>query len=267
MLRILETKWSNTGSRKSRLQFEIERGPVGIGDRYLLIDGNRAYELGNTCQTCSLLFRRLPGATKSAQIENTGEALRKGIVSLHEEVVTTIGLELPEDEYLISLAEATVSPVLPGDKHDYFAVEQIASWGVDGFWCLPHNPRIPYYRAGDKNLGQGRKLFHFIVPMFPTKWLTFTTVSRYLDQIRLKGSGTALCVSVLDIRGPADWPDDVEPEFSEHWCFTHYLVDGHHKLQAAVESNRPLSILSFTASSVGVSQREEIEQAVRSMVE
>jgi hypothetical protein len=260
-MRILQRKWIETGSSTSRLQFERDSML-----RYLLIDGKRAYSLGIGCQTCGLLFERLSGANQAVEVANTAEKLREGICSLDEKVVESIGLGLPEGEFCVLLAEAPVRQVRPGDSQDYFVNEQIALWGEDNFWCLPHDPRVPYYRAGDHDLGKRRRLFNFVVPMFPTKWLTMTTVSKYMETLRTKGSGTALSLAVLDVKSPADWDGNHESGPVEHWCLTHYLVDGHHKLHAASESEKPLRLLSFLALSGGVSTREDVEEAVGSML-
>lgn len=249
-----------TGSTRSRLKFEWELGAVGIGLRYLTLDGTRAYKLGSNCQTCSFLFERLPGATKSVEIQDTADALRQGVNSLNESVVSTVGLGLPEEEYLVSLGETPVKLTSPGDREDYFSREQITLWGEDSFWCLPHDPRVAYYRGGEKDLGGKRRLFNFIVPMFPTKWLGFRAVSQYIAELSANGLGTAVSLSVLDVKGPADYEGDPDP--SEHWCLTHFIVDGHHKLYVASEAGQPLRLLSFLALSQSASTREEVEQAL-----
>ncbi|MGA9719485.1 MAG: hypothetical protein WBQ79_14485, partial [Acidobacteriaceae bacterium] len=142
MLRVRETKWLETGSPDSRLKFEADIGPVGIGLRYLTLDGKRAYSLGINCQTCSFFFERMSGATHSVQIQNTAEGLRRGVHSLDEEIVTTVGQGLPEGEYLVLLAETPVKLIRLGANDDYFVNEQVALWGEDTFWCLPDNPRV-----------------------------------------------------------------------------------------------------------------------------
>jgi hypothetical protein len=261
-MRILGSKRLSTGSQSSRLRFESTLGPVGIRDRYLLLDGKRAYNLGNNCQTCALLFQRLPGATESLRIEETADRLRHGIDSLDCEVVETLGRGLPEGEYLALLIEGPVNMVKPGAPEDYFAAEQIALWGEDPFYCLPHDPRVPYYRAGDCDLGQGRHLFNFVVPMYPAKWLTFQTVSAYMQELETRGSGTAVALSLLDVKGPADWNGHDTPDPVEHWLCTHYLIDGHHKLHAAAETGKPLRLLSFLALAQGVSSAEQVREAV-----
>lgn len=261
-MRIFDSLYIATGSSASRLRFEAERGPVGIGTRYLLIDGKRAYNLGIDCQTCSLLFERLPGANQSVEIENTAEALRKGVGSLSDAVVRIVGMGLPEGDYLAFLGETALHITYPSGKGDYFCEEQITLWGEDKFWCLPHDPRIPYFRAGESDIGESRKLFNFIVPMYPTKWLTFKAPSVYDQDLRANGVGTAVALSILDVRSPADWNGDETPDPVEHWCFTHYLIDGHHKLHSASESGNPLRILSFVALVQSACTRDQLEQAI-----
>jgi hypothetical protein len=263
-MRILESKRMITGSASSRLQFDSVVGPV-ISQRYLLLDGKRAYDLGNTCQTCALLFERLPGATKSLAIQEAAEALRHSVTSLDEGVVAAVGAGLPQDDYLTVLAETSIDFVRPGDPADYFVREQVALWGEDRFDCLPHDPRVPYYRAGSLRIGERRHLFNFVVPMYPTKWLTFRTVAEYMREMETRGTGTAVTLSLLDVKAPTDWEGEEHPDPDEHWLFTHYLIDGHHKLHAAAEKNKPLRLLSFVALSQGVSTPDQAQEALSYM--
>lgn len=86
-----------------------------------------------------------------------------------------------------------------------------------------------------------------------------------MEALRSKTSGTAVSIAVLDVKSPADWSGDQEPDPVEHWCLTHYLLDGHHKLHAASESGKPLNLLSFVALSQGVSDREQIEKVAHAL--
>ena len=247
-----------TGSLASRVQFEI-----GNGNRYLLLDGKRAYDLGfGGCDTCSFLFERLGGANQPVQIEACAEALSMGVESLDQPVVDVIGATMPPAEYTVLLAEASVLQVQPGSSYDYFLNEQMTLWGEDTFWCLPHDPRVSYFRAGDYDFGQGRRLFNFIVPMIPTKWLSMTTLAVYKEALRTKASGTAVSIALLDVRSPVSWQGDKERDVYEHWCLTHYLLDGHHKLNAASESNKPLSLLSFVGLVPGVCTQQNIDDVI-----
>src|SRR5260370_6038648 len=144
MLRIFSRAVIKTGKAESRIGFAIEGG-----DRYLNLDGKRAYHLGNICQTCEFLFERLGGANASVKIESAIEALRVGIGAISDPVVEEIGMGLPSDDYIACLSDAQLQLVRRGEHDDYFLKEQIELWGIDGFWDLPHDPRVPYYRAGE----------------------------------------------------------------------------------------------------------------------
>ena len=104
---------------------------------------------------------------------------------------------------------------------------------------LPHYPRTEYYRARTKNLGEGRELFEFLIPMFPANWLKADECNAYEILIGSGGQPTALALSVLDIKQAS------ESAVNEHWCLAHYLLDGHHKMYAASVTGKPITLLSF----------------------
>jgi len=257
MLRILDVRFIQTGSSTSRIKFEVDSGPVGIGNRYLTLDHKRAYSLGNNCQTCSFLFERLDGAIRSVEVDQTAEALKAGVSSLSDPLVEEIGTGLPLGEYMACLAETDLKIVRPGQEQDYFIKEQIDLWGEDTFWGLPDHPHVPYYRAGDMQLGQDAWLFNFVVPMFPNSWLKEKTLSSFTKQIIEGEHPTAVALSILDVKGPADW--EGEKDITEHWVFTHYLIDGHHKVAAAHAADRSIRLLSYLTLSQGVSNRGQVE--------
>lgn len=232
---------------------------------YLTIDGARAYHLGGSCQTCGFLFARLDGANQRVEIHGTVAKLRESVHSLDEDVVSVIGRGLPEDDYSVMLASGCVTQVTPGNAHDYFTGEQTALWGEDNFWCLPHDPRIAYCRAGDQDMGAGRRLFHFIVPMFPSGWLKMGALGEYVKSLTEKASGTAVSIATLEVRAPAECYTEPPPDPSEHWCLTHYLLDGHHKLHAAEQRGKAVSLLSFVTWSESMASREQIAEVLAFM--
>ncbi|WEL94242.1 hypothetical protein P1N98_04920, partial [Tsukamurella tyrosinosolvens] len=55
---------------------------------------------------------------------------------------------------------------------------------------------------------------------------------------------TAVALSMLDRRAPAVIaPDAVD--YYEHWAVTHFLLDGHHKFEAAARVGAPLRLLAL----------------------
>lgn len=266
MVRLLERLDLQTGSDHSRISLETQGGGAwAVWDRYLAVDGKRAYHLGNICSTCAFLFQRLEGANTSVEVANTAEALRNGVSDLSNRVVKQIGEGLPKDDYVVCLAEHELSLVRPGEEDDFYRKEQIALYGIDSFWDLPHDPRVPYYRTGGRNLGGHAALFQFVVPMFPERWLKQDVIKDYERRFALEQHPTAVALSLLDVKGPADWNEGAS-DIAEHWTLTHFLLDGHHKAAAARTVGTPLRLLSFIATTKGVSDRSELEIALQALM-
>jgi hypothetical protein len=252
---IIEHRWASFGSTQSRIQFATDGGGAWpVWDRYLLLDGERAYQIGNICNTCAFLFERMEGANDRVQVSEAAVALQGGLASLSDPVLDQIAAGMPQDEYLVLLLNFVPHLVRPNQPNDYFCHEQVALWGLDGFWGLPHNPRVPYYRGGDRNLEAGTRLFQFVIPMFPDTWLDQNSIDRYTEVLSSGRTPTAVAISVLDVKAPTDPSGDIK----EHYCLAHFLLDGHHKFFTAAKSECAISLLAFVSCSNGTSSREEL---------
>ena len=231
-----------------------------IWDRFLTVEGKPAYHIGNVCGTCSFFFERLEGANKSISPSEISNSLSQGLKHLDESLLNKIKTILPNGEYVTSLLEIFPSRVFPGSAKDYFTHEQVELWGIDGFWNLPHHPKTEYYRSRTKDLGERRKLFEFIIPMFPGNWLKPDECEAYKSDISVGHQPTALALTVLDIKGPATW--EGKPAVIEHWCLAHYLLDGHHKTFAASEVDKPITLLSFLSLGESLATEENVSTLI-----
>jgi hypothetical protein len=236
------------------------RGTWPVWDRYLTIEGKRAYHIGNICGTCSFFFERLEGANQSISPSDLSNIFKEGLQNLNKALLTQVSKVLPIGHYQVSLLKINARRVKLGTQNDYFASEQVGLWGIDGFWNLTHDPKIEYYRGHSLPMGQGKQLFEFIIPMFPENWLHQDEVREYKEKLKVEKQPTALALSVLDVKQPADW--DGEPAITEHYCLAHYLLDGHHKTHAASELNKPITMLSFLAIDESLASEKEIKQVV-----
>ncbi len=236
-----------------------EDGSVGW-DRDLTLEGERAYFIGGVCDTCEFLFERMRGANRNVSPGEQADALRRGLRRIDPALAVAVGGLVLEGNYRVSLLEFTPTLVRPGAEGDYFAHEQVALWGTDAFWRLPHHPKTEYYRAPAVPLGEGKCLFEFVVPMFPKEWLSEKTLMRYAGRLVAGERPTALAVSLLDVRGPATREEG--PEVTEHWCLAHYLLDGHHKTRAASLTGKPITLLSFLATAESVATEENVDRAL-----
>lgn len=229
-------------------------------NRYLTLLGERAYFIGGVCDTCAFIFERMGGANRNVSPEKTANALRGGLERVEDTLVGTIGKAVPEGTYRVSLLELTPNLVRPGAEGDYFAHEQVELWGTDKFWELPHNPKTEYYRTPSVSLGSSRRLFEFVVPMFPKGWLSEKTVRAYSDRLHAGERPTALAVSTLDVRGPTTREEG--PTVNEHWCLAHYLLDGHHKTYSAYLAEKPITLLSFLTTVESVATEENVARVL-----
>jgi hypothetical protein len=235
-------------------------------DRFLTLDGKPAYHLGNICNTCEFFFERLDGATHSVTAECLAGDLAAGVPSMEAAWLQSVGRLLPVGEYVPFYTQAALRLVTPGKAGDYYAEEQIATWGVDAFWGLPHDPRTEYYRGRVVPLPPAtfgnRAVFEFVVPMFPHGWLDADRVAEYRAHTSPEPP-TALTLSVLDVKGPAMW--DEPPAVAEHWCLAHYLLDGHHKVYAAASAGAPVGLLSFLAVGQSIAAPDDVLEVVRQL--
>jgi hypothetical protein len=234
------------------------RGQWGDWDRYLTIEGKKAYHIGNKCGTCAFLFERLHGANRSVNVDELTAQLNSGLKRLESSAVDSLQTIMPGGEYHVLLLQGWPRLVYPGNESDYFSGEQVDLWGVDKFWGMPHSPRTEYYRLQTTVLPGQRGLFEFLIPMFPHSWLNQERVARYRELVGKEETSTAVTVSVLDVKAPADC--EAETTVSTHWCLAHYLIDGHHKTYAAAEAGKPLTFISFLATEHSMSSEDELNE-------
>jgi hypothetical protein len=236
-----------------RLRFGQE--PKQTGRRLLLLDERPAFELSFWCGTCQFLFKRLEGANQTTSLEDLGERLADGLDGLDEPTVERFAELLPEGSYVPMLLQIEPRLVHPAEDDDYFANEQVATWNLEGFWGLPHYPQTPYYRTFETAVGTDAHLYEFVVPMVPPSWNQPVRVRKFAEGLALSARPTAVAVSTLDISQPANQEG---PDYYAHWGLTHFLLDGHHKLQAAAQMGRPLQLLSLLSVDASLATSEQV---------
>lgn len=215
------------------------------------------FELGLWCGTCPALFQKL-NEPQPADLGVANERLNAGLEAIDAEVLRSYGEALPESQYTALLIDVPPQLVEPGTPSDYFSHEQVATWGVDPVTGSPENPATPYYRTFETPVGPEQHLYEFIVPMVPPAWNDKERVAEYCDS-----SGgtqpTAVAYTLLDVIQPAmDEGDD----YYEHWVFSHFLLDGHHKVQAAASAGRAIRLLSLVDERISIASPDELATLV-----
>lgn len=242
----------------SPISFETEGGGSWkVWDRYIALDGKRAFHIGNICGTCAFFFQRLGGANRSVSVPELVSELNTGVVDLGPPILDALKQILPDGRYRPVLLRISPKLVAPGSPGDYFAGEQIGLFGLDPFWGLPHDPRTEYYRLNVRRVGAGQALYEFLVPTFPSGWLKRERVDEYSAILKKGGAPTAVALGILDVKEPARVAGDTD--ILSHWCFANYLLDGHHKVFAASQSGMACSLLSFVAMDRGIASESQVD--------
>lgn len=226
------------------------------GRRLLWLGSGAAFELTFWCGTCPVLFQRLEGATRTLSIAELQDRLRRGLSGIDADVLAAFGGLLPAGAYLPMLLRVTPKLVTPVGEDDYFAHEQVATWGLNSFWGLPENPRTPYYRTFETPVTAAAHLYEFVVPMVPPTWNDQARVLQYSKALETGPLPTAVAVSTLDVSQPA--LDDQSSDYYQHWALIHFVLDGHHKLEAAAVARRPLQLLTLVAIDASLANQADI---------
>jgi len=198
-------------------------------------------------------------AAEPIALGDTASRLAAGLDAIDADVVATFSEVVPEGRYLPLLLEVSPRLVRPvSGPEDYFAEEQVVTWGLSGFWGLPENPQTPYYRTFDTRVDDDAHLHEFVVPMVPPSWNDRLRVAAFRELLAAPDGPlpTAVALTTLDVCGPAvaagraDW--------HVHWGLTHFLLDGHHKLEAAASVDGTVRLLSLLTLNDSLATEEEL---------
>jgi hypothetical protein len=266
MSRLVEVAHATSTKAGARIDFQTEGGAHWAAwYRFITLDGKKAHYIGNICGTCPFIFERQEGANAKVSPAELSKTLRNGISSIQEGISSAVMEVLPAGPYETLLLSFVPQLIVPSIQGDYFFEEQIQLWGVDPFWGLPHYAKNEYYRTEPANISNSGGLFEFIVPMLPRRHLHEDAINVYETLFGDHVTPTALAVSVLGVKQPATWLG--EPKITSHWCLAHYLLDGHHKMYAASQARKPISLLSFLAVEKGISSPEQIAEVLKVLKE
>jgi hypothetical protein len=217
-----------------------------------------AFHIGNICGTCNFLFERLGGANRKISKKSVIETVGNQLVQICSVAYFEIEKLIPAGQYRVFSLNVRPRFVKVGTDADYFVKEDIETFGIDSFWGLPHHPKINYYREVDVEIDDKRKLFGFLIPIVPENWLDNDTVMLYREKMGRGIVPTAIALSHIDIKEPADWHRD--QKHTRHICFANYILDGHHKLFASAETGKPLNLLSFVSIENSICSADEFDE-------
>lgn len=90
MSKLIAAAETKSTAAKSRIGFATEGGGKWAEwDRFITLNGKRAYHIGNICGTCAFFFERLPGANDKLSPTELSALLKVGLTELNEDVMRT----------------------------------------------------------------------------------------------------------------------------------------------------------------------------------
>lgn len=227
--------------------------------RFLAVNHVPMMEVGNICDTCGFWFRRLEGASDGSQLDELHARLTSGLDRLDPAAIERFGELLEAGQYTVMLQAVVPLRVEPGSPADYFVHEQPRDWSDYGSEP-PTDPRTAYYRTEGRQDAiintQGDRLFEFVVPLQNPTALDPERVAFFQDRLTQGDRATAVAVGILDVKQFYD-------SAAAHWCFAHFLLDGHHKLEAAARTGTAVTLLSFVSRAAGVAPPEAIDSLLQ----
>ena len=235
------------------------------GQRYLYVGTRRTFHLSYWCGTCPFFFGRQEDSDQTLSIERLEETLNRGLDDFDADVLDAFGSLLPRGRYIPMLLEIAPRLILPRNVGEYPSEEELDRQAVHGFWGRPGHHHTPYYCGASRAIGGSENLYEYIVPMVPPSWNDAERVALHKRLLERDSRPTAVSLSIVDIT--YGWEEDESGEDSEeeviHWGLVHFMLDGHHKLQAAAETSRPLRLLSFFSTQYGVAAEENASRVPR----
>lgn len=182
------------------------------------LNGEQLYRISNGCDTCNALFRRDRDAALPISPENLSKMLGEGIHFIEKKVIETVSFLLPKGTYLVGLLRLKPRALKRGRKPGYVTVPEF------GWICK-------------KKKYKGQVRYEAVLPIVSEHALDQARIKHYESKIRSGEEPTALALSIL-------LEKNIMGTFLQ-WGLSHILLDGHHKMMAASNTSKPLTVLSF----------------------
>ncbi|MGM5629859.1 hypothetical protein O2K51_03070 [Apibacter raozihei] len=228
----------------SKLSFTTTGGgDWEVWDRFISYDNEPLFHIGNICGTCAFFFTQiktdLAGSYTADSVRNN---LANGIETISDDISKQLSAIIPEGEYECLLLEIQPYQTCYNGKRDYFKEEQNPLWDYED---ETDETGGIYYRGTDSVISEHEKLFEFFIPLYPPSSLEENRVRFYQEQIREGKQPTALALAVVDAKECMTYMEIPEDGIVSHWTYANYLLDGHHKIQAASREKKSITLLSF----------------------
>ena len=209
--------------------------------RYLEINDDLIYLLGNVCETCESFFHRLSNAELPIAPSELSRRLGDGINNLTDEIIDTISLILPEGDFVVGILRVAPSRMRTNPRK--FSRRGDRRYSPKHYW------------GQDSRIDNDTVLHESILPLVSQAQLIKSRIKYYQSQIRSRSIPTALALSIADVRCVSQRQLD--------WKLIHFLIDGHHKIEAASRLRKEITLLSFLSVSESLARSQHTKKIVK----
>ncbi len=235
---------------QSKLSFTTTGGVNwDVWDIFISYNNEQLFHIGNICGTCAFFYRQLKTDIKtSITAETVRDQLNTGLHLLEKDIIDNLSPLFPTGEYEVFLFEINPYQTRHNTKRDYFTEEQEILWNYgDEDSEKAKKPGMAYYRGNDGQISETGKLFELFIPLYQPEDLNEEKIRYYQEEIRAGKKPTALSLSLIDIKESMIYEEEPEDGIVCHWYLANYLLDGHHKIEAASREGKPITLISFIA--------------------
>jgi hypothetical protein len=240
----------------SRITFEqTGGGSHKVWDRFISVDKEKMYHIGNVCGTCEFFFiKQSKSLDKNFNKNTLIDSLNSGSFELSEERVRELSVIIPDGKYLVLKTIIKPKIVTKFSENNYFKKEQRETW-IEDFdresLTLEEFEFNDYYRESLVDFGKIEcdnkdAFFNFFIPLYNTNELDKSRVEFYKSKLLNGEMPIVLSIGVLDVKYACNF-EEIEPEFGTHWCLANYIIDGHHKIKAASELGQEIGLITFVS--------------------
>jgi len=129
-MKIADKKEVRINNLKSGITFEkTGGGDWKVWDRFISVDKQKVYYIGNVCDTCKFFFTRQSESTVlSINQENLINSLNEGSFDFVKENLRNLGEVIPNGNYLVLKTTIKPESVNKDSQNDYFKSEQKETW-------------------------------------------------------------------------------------------------------------------------------------------
>lgn len=217
---------------KSPLSFEAPKSSDGTSwHRELCINQKSIFSYGPNCETCQFFIEQCNSVDSSITINEIRQVLNTDVSDIPKNLIDSIKTILPNNIYGISFRD--IKPTV-FSNHEYQLSKELTLYEL----CKKDITKMVNESKNDNEKDKYKELiFHeYILPIQKNTFLNDQTIKSYEKLLTEQKTPCAIAISVLEIHGRDHWYDIF---------LLHFLLDGHHKMQAAANIHSSIKLLSF----------------------